>query len=804
MMKKNRTTLNIVVALALGMGLTLGLLHLLTAGLSPVNAADLDQAASSLTISKTDGVEGVKPDDTLTYIITITNTAVETATGVVVTETLPSSTTFVGPERDWQRAGLTNVYTHAVGDLGGDSVYTAAMVLTVETPLPADVEVMTNTVEVTDDAGAYAQDTDVNVVEEEPPEPMPSGVITVCLGGGCDYEVIQDAVDAADEGDEIRVAAGTYTEISDRAGLAQIVYLNKSVSLRGGYTTIDWGESNPISNPTTLDAEGQGRVLYIAAGISPTIEGLRLTGGSALGLGGGPSGEDVGGGVYVGAGRATISGCQVMSNTALWGGGLYLVGSSARVLNNQIVGNESLRVDSVQTRGGGVYLREGDAVLQGNVVASNRPNWDWGGGVYLYRSEASLEANQVTDNVARTGGGGVHAWGGAPRLHDNLVSGNTAEWGGGLNLEGGSGDVIGNEVLSNTASYGGGGLCFSGGSASLTGNTVRANSAQYGGGVYLNGTAFDLRGNVLDANDASHSGGALFLYGAEATLTNNTLVDNRAAASGSGIQCWAGSMRLIHTTIARNDTQDGGGGIYLLGGASAALTNTILVGHSVGAYGNGDTAISLHATLWGSGAWANDSDWSGSGTIEHTADYWGDPAFVDPGAGDYRIGSSSAAIDRGVDAEVDSDIDGDPRPLPAGGGFDLGADEYAEIDLSASRKTVHPDQAVAGDVLTYTFLLLNEGNMQTSDTLLVDPVPTQTTYISDSETASAGLVTAGESIRWSGTLTPHQPVTVTFSVTLRQSSLVQNTAVVTDEKGGVTTLWALVNGHHCYLPLIAR
>ena len=64
--------------------------------------------------------------------------------------------------------------------------------------------------------------------------------------------------------------------------------------------------------------EGRGRGIYIAGDISPVIEGLRITGGDAAGVGGHDSSHDdwgVGGGVYTVSAAATTGDCQVFSNT---------------------------------------------------------------------------------------------------------------------------------------------------------------------------------------------------------------------------------------------------------------------------------------------------------------------------------------------------------------------------------------------------------------------------------------------------------------------------------------------------------
>jgi hypothetical protein len=142
----------------------------------------------------------------------------------------------------------------------------------------------------------------------EPPEvrAIPGDVYCIDPGGGsylaCTevFTNVQAAVDAASGGEEIRVAGGVYTGVHQREGITQVVYISKTVMVRGGYTTTNGfaDPPDPGTNPTTLDAQGLGRVLYII--ISPTVEGLRIAGGDAAGLEGGwEKDADAGGGMYV-------------------------------------------------------------------------------------------------------------------------------------------------------------------------------------------------------------------------------------------------------------------------------------------------------------------------------------------------------------------------------------------------------------------------------------------------------------------------------------------------------------------------
>jgi fibronectin-binding autotransporter adhesin len=214
--------------------------------------------------------------------------------------------------------------------------------------------------------------------------------------------------------------------------------------------------------------------------------------------------------------------------------------------------------------------------------------------------------------------------------------------------------------------------------ATISGNTVISNTANRGGGLFLE-THSDatLSGNTVSGNTASGTyglGGGLYLaHYSDPTLTNNVVADNQANTAGSGLYIVEGSSpRLLHTTIARNSGGDGSG-VYVTNEDSnystVALTNTILVSHSVGITVTVDNTATLDSTLWH----GNTADEGGAGTIvTGTHNYWGDPLFDADG---YHLMDGSMAIDKGVDAGVTTDIDGDPRPQ--GSAPDLGADEWA-------------------------------------------------------------------------------------------------------------------------------
>jgi hypothetical protein len=289
-----------------------------------------------------------------------------------------------------------------------------------------------------------------------------------CGGGVSDcYASLQAAVDAAAPGDEIRVAAGTYTDLHVRPRsditttgvVTQNVYLNKTLTIRGGYSG-DFTAWDPQTYATLLDAQGQGRVLYVSGDINPTIQGLRITGGDATGMGGYPvaGDNDAGGGVYVYSASPILIGNQIYANTTpKIGGGLFLSSSSGALRENSIHNNQA-------DVGSGIALYQGAPLVDSNQVFSNTSD-NIGGGMYIYDAEAKVIGNTISGNSTINAGGGIDIASSSPTLIDNIIKNNTAQKGAGVYLWYSSSELTNDVIMDNQASaYGRGSGLWMGGS----------------------------------------------------------------------------------------------------------------------------------------------------------------------------------------------------------------------------------------------------------------------------------------------------------------------------------------------------
>jgi hypothetical protein len=217
--------------------------------------------------------------------------------------------------------------------------------------------------------------------------------------------------------------------------------------------------------------------------------------------------------------------------------------------------------------------------------------------------------------------------------------------------------------------------------AVLEANLIRSNRAiadgpgqsARGGGFFEIGNAV-MNGNLIQANEARALNGAQARGGgvdfeALLTITNTVIADNRITGPGDGAGMFLFSKaNLWHVTIARNSGGDGSG-IHLLT-STLTMTNVIVISHTIGLTVSQGSTATLNSVLWFNNTTANIT---GAGMIDLTRQFAGDPAFMADG---YHLGPGSAAFDRGINAGVTIDIDGETRSLAAP---DLGADEGSAL-----------------------------------------------------------------------------------------------------------------------------
>lgn len=221
------------------------------------------------------------------------------------------------------------------------------------------------------------------------------------------YPTIQGAIDDANDGDTIIVAASgsPYSEDIDFSGKDIRVY------------------SDDVNNPgnTVIWGTGGGSVVTFQNGEYPTAElkGFTISNGSAA----------YGGGIECILSSPTISNCIITANTALaFGGGVDIYMASPTLLNCLITANTA--VD-----GGGINCDTDDfgfspTISDCNISGNNSTGV--GAGINCYKSNPSIDNCLIVNNTAAAKGGAVYLLDSSPLIYNCTILGNT-----GLNNFGG-------------------------------------------------------------------------------------------------------------------------------------------------------------------------------------------------------------------------------------------------------------------------------------------------------------------------------------------------------------------------------
>ncbi len=139
--------------------------------------------------------------------------------------------------------------------------------------------------------------------------------------------------------------------------------------------------------------------------------------------------------------------------------------------------------------------------------------------------------------------------------------------------------------------------------------------------------------------------------------------------------------------------------------------------------------------------------------------------------------------------------------------FTVGAGQPGNSKLSIS-KNYQPATVSAGDPVTYTITLENTGDNDLTNVTLTDTLPVSTTF-KQWLNQPGGVITAGKTITWTGTVSGAEQIELSFVVSHTGSTdnIITNTAYYSHTSGtgsGDAAFTVSSSGNDIYLPIILK
>jgi len=412
--------------------------------------------------------------------------------------------------------------------------------------------------------------------------PAPADTVTVATSGG-DYTRIQDAIDACSDGWIVEVADGFWGGTGNR----DLDFGGKRITVRSANgpenCTINCGgtpsiphrafyfhsgeDANSIVEGFTIK-NGYAKLNFSVPGMdypdggaiccrasdsgwpsSPTIKNCIITDNQADGT----DRDSYGGGIYCLSSAPTIVDCNIVSNSANFGGGIAFEyytwlapAERATITNCTISGNTAICTDPISCSDNG-----------------------YGGGIYSYDSSVAIQDCTIIDNTAFRGGGICFDYSqDRPQIpYPQLV-------------------VTGSTISSNSATFDDPeplGYCWSTGGGIAMGplvggiisqSRIIGNSAvEYGGGIDCDGTSSleivncIISGNLVDSGNPimPAAGGAMCLFGSSPRIVNSTISSNEAqdygapGFGGGGVYCLVDNFGVDSQPEIKNCAFEGNG-----------------------------------------------------------------------------------------------------------------------------------------------------------------------------------------------------------------------------------------------------
>ncbi|CAN5672500.1 hypothetical protein BH10CHL1_BH10CHL1_40130 [soil metagenome] len=470
------------------------------------------------------------------------------------------------------------------------------------------------------------------------------------------------------------------------------------LDITGTLTIRGTNGATPNAEPIVIDGNDTDRVFEILQGAKVAIVGVTIQHGN-------PGATVDGGGVLVDlTARLALTNSQIISNSALSGGGLKVLGSLTMIAS-LIAGNKGggirndgglVNLNTVQVRNNsrdaGIRNQaQGALLFHTGLVSANQ-----GGGIYNASATATVKDLSIVNNtdgsgIANTGSTLSHL-----TISHSLIMSNTAISGGGI-LNEGVGAITNlntTRVSGNTATSNGGGL-FNSGIMAVDSSTIDHNQAIAGAGLYHFGGNLALTNDTISQNSATDNGGGLY-NGSTATLNFVTFSDNQAGGEGGNLFIDEAALSIVSSIMDQTPT-----------GSSCVNSNGFLtsLGHNL------ESADSCHFT--------GPSDLTDLdpllGPLQDNGTLAGEPAFT------HALLPGSPAIDSGSATCPTTDQREFVRPQ--GVACDIGAYEFTSMIDLAITASIAPETVTVGTNVTYTLRIHNLGFMTATALTLTDELP---------------------------------------------------------------------------------
>lgn len=342
-----------------------------------------------------------------------------------------------------------------------------------------------------------------------------------------DAPTIQAAIELAEDGDRILVAAGTWLERIDFLGKDLVLE-----SVAGPEATVIDGEDVP------------GWVVVVGAGTDgdSAIRGFTITGGrGSVGSGG----DGPGGGITVSGATFLIEDCVVTGNTGIDGAGISTSGGSVTVRDATVSGNAGFHGGGLWTGGGTIVIE--DSAFEGNTAGFS------GGGASFVGADVTVRGARFAGNSADQFGSGFFASHAELDMRDIVAEDN------------GSVIELGGGVL-NFQSFAGGGFYTTDTNGRIDGIRLAGNASFAGSACYVagDGATLEIVNALMTASITGN--GVVYCNGSSPRLVNTTIAGNDAVIN-------------VFTTFNAEPT--------ILNSVIDATTNS----HGVATGGNGETII---------------------------------------------------------------------------------------------------------------------------------------------------------------------------------------------------------------------